>query len=785
MINNKKSLFSSMYFLIFCLCFSIVFADSTYENYGGDDGLFASVTDTDFNEGNDDAGFVSTEYTPNALKMPLVSDLNGDGVKEIIVFSKTDVYLYNASMYQGVIDLNSITSFSTGNTGTERDFFSNVILFDIDGDGNKEIIFNSQQSGNIFMLGFNDTHLVNESSLSLQFNYNAGDPIISSNTQIICGDTYDSDNKCLLIGNDQSSYSAIGSRTLTSYVFNYTHLNLNHYTRIRDGGFNPHCFNRENSLVYANGFYYLVTGTNQNFYLVTMDMNETHGEIIRDTGTGGFNNYGASGCGRFWGGDNFYSSPLAFDLGMGDPKEIMVGFNTGFDNYKLKIFSYDGFSVDTLPSVDAGNGNIISNPFLANTYTDTGLEDVCILGYVSASSEVDSTCISLSTDMLGILSAVQYSFTDEDIILTPNNTNVFGFGVHSIESKQNGVSEFLTSYGVLELEIFGQGNYYCEIFGDCGLFGYIHEFNLNEPSSVIPIDYFDEGKDDLLFLTENNLKYYDDGFINSNAYLEYCTEIEPNPDRDYQLHINTNIVNGTNITNEVRVTTKANDLNGDPVSSMIVLYYGEINAQFSGWSPNTTNGAEYTHKGLLPNETTSNSILRIYYRDTENYFNDPNYIDFNFVVANEGDFRGDSSLCVGDTEEEAFNKSKGEIDISLNESCVKDSDCLGDLVCFKNHCAEPVTMEDNVITDSVRDISFLVGIPVLILILLLFGIVTYAVFKEPRIPNNIKLPVIIILSLFGFGISIYLGLLSVMWLVLLVLLIIIVLAVFIIRFVGR
>lgn len=791
---KKKILIIFLFLFIYSVS---VFGDTTYQNYGGNDKNFFSSLSSRFNS-NDytQQEVVDIVYIPDSLKSPLVEDLNNDGIKEVIVLSKSYLHILNLSESDGVIEFNFIDSFFTGNTETNRDYFSNIVLYDIDEDGKKEIIFHSQENHQLFMLGFNDTHLVNESSVSVYTNFIAPN-YPSANSVISCGHS----NGCIIAFNDRSNFDAVGSRDLNVYVFNSTEWFSSYHNKIHNGGTKPYCFQREQSVIYANNFYYLLTTMNQDLFLTIFDLNTTHAITQTQKSLSYFNNYGAGSCGEHYDGVTDFSSitPVNF---VGDSSiEVGFGYNNAYDTFKMSVYTENGVLSGTYPVIDSA-GILISNPFVANVFSDTPNNDLCIMGYDAVAETLEALCSSQKTSNLAITTqSTEYTLDFPSPPFVVNSSYLFPFIIHHTESDDsNSIGEFLTPYGVFTIEDYSKTNLInspgCYLAGRCDMEELIYDSPINEAHALILVDYFDDGFDDIIYLSENHIGYLDDGFTNQNAYLEYCTKIDPNPQNWWRLH-----TNESNQSNNIRVTARVTDPNGDIVSSMVSLYVGEKNEHNSTWLDRVS-GSPDTHDGIFPNETTSGSILRIYYKDIINYNDSPNYQDYDFKVRYSGDARGDSHSCVGVTPEEYEDGLSldciedddcgiGEVcNINslcevLDTFCTSSADCPVGYFCIDNNCTLESDADNNAITNSLQGFSVLLGVPLIVLVLIIFGAISYGVFKEQSIHNNIKLPVIIILNLFGLGIALYLGLISVLWLVILVILVIALISVIVIRVVGR
>jgi len=106
-------------------------AETNYTSIGGGDGLFTSEVGIGFYDGNDDITLITRAI--GSTFVPLVADLDGDGVNEIVVFDNGDLNLYHGS---SLLPVDSITVAGMGSNPFME-------LFDIDGDGYIEAIIGS------------------------------------------------------------------------------------------------------------------------------------------------------------------------------------------------------------------------------------------------------------------------------------------------------------------------------------------------------------------------------------------------------------------------------------------------------------------------------------------------------------------------------------------------------------------------------------------------------------------------------------------------------------------
>ena len=122
--------------LAFLLIIPIVLSQTTINNSGRFDGTYDFSSDVD-----GDIGFFNAGLDPNlvlaqsqsvglsdARGQPLVANLDNSGLKEIILIDNGDIRLFTR-------DSNGINIIASVNVGDDLDILSNLIVFDIDGDG--------------------------------------------------------------------------------------------------------------------------------------------------------------------------------------------------------------------------------------------------------------------------------------------------------------------------------------------------------------------------------------------------------------------------------------------------------------------------------------------------------------------------------------------------------------------------------------------------------------------------------------------------------------------------
>ena len=124
--------------LAFILFLPVTFANFFYNQSGGQNNLYYggnSLFNADLTEEN---ALVTIETIDNPIKVPLITEMNGNNIKEIVVLDGRNLLLYQNSS----LDLADTLQLSS-NPNVER--FSNMIAYDIDNDNLNEIILAEEE----------------------------------------------------------------------------------------------------------------------------------------------------------------------------------------------------------------------------------------------------------------------------------------------------------------------------------------------------------------------------------------------------------------------------------------------------------------------------------------------------------------------------------------------------------------------------------------------------------------------------------------------------------------
>lgn len=633
-------------FLMIIFIIPTVLGLESYNNTGTTDQQYVSGIGA-FNENIVTDSITSATFT-SLTNIPLVADLDGDGVNEIIIIDGNDVLLRDT-------DLATIDGFTL-----EGGTYSNPIITDIDKDGLAEIIIGHELSGNISILEYDGVSFIRQAFLE----YNL--PTITGTNEIMlnCGDDQGLGESisCLIVS--ASSPIASGTRDFSYAGFNAS--NVGSTTQIITSGntLKDYCLPAIQSISYSDfdsptgdtrkEFIFTVTefdsAINEKLRILYIDVAESlvTTEDQQTIFESGFNPVTTNvDCAT----DNigkFYTSPLVEDIDgiQSNGKETIIGINEDSQDFVMKVFRANGNDINTHPAVFQADGTILSNPILSNVFGDTGNVEYCVLGHATSDSDcgVNNQCLDLlcgSSTTTNIFETVEFKFDTSgrfNVSQSFNDLNIISHGVQNSNLNINiagegliDTTDYLTTYGVFRLsdETFN-GSFFIKSLD------IIYDELIDDATCIqVNAQKTQPETEDIICLTSTQLFYIDDGISNQPAVVD---DITFNP------CVVDSIIK-VNSTLQVLVTITDQNTFGsqDLVSSIVTVYKNDGNSVNSTVS-NTTSGELHPHSFTL-NKTITGGVIEVQGFDSF----DESIIDIQtqtFTVAENGIEFGDSTCIV-------------------------------------------------------------------------------------------------------------------------------------------
>ena len=345
-------------------------------------------------EGQYQAGTQTTTTTKtigSVIYPPLIGDVTGDGNNEVITIVGGTVTIRNGS------NLLNARSQGTGYSST-----SNILIFDIDGDGINEILIGedikldpaSNRNISISIINVSSTNALLQNTIILDvstgsFNYDGGEVVIGCETV----------NSCSVVA--LRFYETPGGTQDQAYAisFNSTSGGARLILKTSEDVDDQMCFPQvrymdiatiNNTVTYLVS--YLEEDANSNAerqmihaFSSTMTEIKEHLEIAN---TDIFATSDISNCESIQGiiAKEQITAPIV-NGGL-----VWVGFQESVDQYKLRAYNEDGTEFDTYPAIEDGEGDLISNPFKMRAYPDDGEDtSTCVMGQDESAKDVRST----------------------------------------------------------------------------------------------------------------------------------------------------------------------------------------------------------------------------------------------------------------------------------------------------------------------------------------------------------------------------------------------------------
>ncbi len=643
----------------FLLILPFAFAEVNYTESGDLDNFYIRGTGNFNSQLTQAEIIVNPAIVSNTKKTPLVNDLDGDGILEIIVLSGSQIILFQNKT------LDSLVQLALDAPTNEK--FSNMITFDIDGDNLNEIILVGEKRGLLHIVEW-DGATLSETTInaSASINHTLDENSVSASGQFIIG--CESTNRCLMAyGNNQvtgSETNVFASFFNSTDVANEIQLTAN--TDVEDTFCSSKIRHMAKSDYDDDGSTEFIftfnqptdTGADDEVTIFWVDVTSTNivveeietqtsevGRILRlvSFGTGHCDDSNGDWDFELAGGfggtspEKFFTSPLVYNA---DPNsaglETIIAVMTDPNEFIMIMYDSTGNEIREFPLIAESEGQLLGNVFRAEVFDDSSSEtDFCILGQLTSPSEqISITCGSLTdTSGFGLFNLQTIEFRSNTTFGVPFNISdgfdFHGILIHSVEYDQtNSESEVITSYGVLELDT--DSGLDCSIGNNCELNLLFRNPRTN--GTVITTDLENVDREDLIIMTTRNLFYIDDGFENQNvnpfcgeptSVSGTCSAYEINPCLDSTWKINTSVT----------ITVTPKDPEQDTVEVSATIYDGDFNEQSE--AINVSSGTE-TPFSFIANKTVGSGVITLTITDIIENPQDTRTLTKGFSVAPTG-----------------------------------------------------------------------------------------------------------------------------------------------------
>lgn len=488
-------------------------------------------------------------------EVPYIADLNGDGLEEIIVRDGSSIAVFQNSTLDLVAGIDTGLSFP----------YSNLEIFDIDGDSDKEIILAGGKT--IKYWSYNGSALVLENTLAVTWAAFSTE----SYPMIRCRDT----DECIWVAYRLNEYRFI---TFSSAATNQASVNL------ETGGANEYmCHAKFRNIVLANlddtGEKEFVmsgilhnTGSQDELNIYAVWINSTNladASLLWKKTILSYSISQSGNCGLY---SPWLTAPTVYDWNLlnGNKDEVAITYRDSETSAKIAILYPQGTGVSTYDTVPSG-GDIwetttISNPIPLDYISSTSRPDVCMMGRDTNGicglfcSAFDYLIFALDTEFTYPFEACPESEQD-------SYTQVIHSGNVSPYSTKT-AADIITPFGIYTL--FNVNSQYCE--DNICTAGIIPLAAFIQNGTTIVADADGSGLGDIIIRDRTALYYIDDNKINQPGYIE-SVSFNPCLPEDI-VKVNTTI----------KINVIAEDEDGDNVDARAILYNGESYNQTYNYS---------------------------------------------------------------------------------------------------------------------------------------------------------------------------------------------------------
>jgi hypothetical protein len=617
-----------LFFFFLIMCPLVLSGD--YQAVGGNSQFFL---DRGYWGSSSNVGYSSYARTLHGNStVPLVADLDGDGIQEIIVVDSSGVKLYHGK--------NLVLFDSWGSADPLVD--PAVVLFDLDRDGLLEIILQNQLgTSGPKILGFNNSRFVVEktvdSTRTCAYTTQCGDVALA------CSNSSNLSAFCVVVWvtgdglNDASYYNSVRGQWF-SYTDRWNEqllFNPSQYGSDLCFSYLPFIdvadmdFDSEDEFIFSvsdwkNSEYRVIIFSHNLAYLGGFNV-----ELSKSFS--GFSQVSSGLKCEVYDQGRAFTSPIIYDFVNGGNLEFGFGYMHDADSFEMQIVNFAGSVVQDCPSVFYADGQIVSNLMRGKTFPDGEGKDLCLLGYDNSQGNygfLDLACCSAitgdfpSTNEFKSWVHCEDSCNDYPSVFSTlgqawNLTIDHGYInmlSHMAFEDSSSTSALISSYGT-----FWPDYSSCNYLGNCNLISWWK--SPQEQLGFIQVDLYNSGHAQLIGVKPTNIWLFDDNFVNLMANLSYYYVT---PCLDYIWRVNT--------TGEVRV--RVSDPEKDLVSANVLAYYGTPFVQASGWFSWGVSSETLFVSQFKANHTITGGKIRVLVRDSGT--NLSSATDFVFSVANEG-----------------------------------------------------------------------------------------------------------------------------------------------------
>lgn len=674
-------------FLIILLLIPFSVAKTEYPNIGGVDG--------DYNNGEGFFGASANFLTrgigvSSDTQVPLVLDLDGDNSIEIVIIDGTSIRILNST-------LATKDTLSLPLTGT----VSNMITFDIDGDGRDELIVAGEDTELIIFVDWNGTDLTLQNSLNYSNREFHANPDVTGidggQIQIAC----DSVQSCQLHISSTRKRAIPNRGNLSIVLFNESQ--IHNFTTYRinpassDTYCSPHVKNVEVVDIDADGQKEYISswleqssaGTT-NVITVAVDNNgdlKSGFPIIdNDVSATGANDC-EDGIGRL------ISPPTVFPFlggteGASDSQVAQALMLSGGNTFKIKLYTSTGDFIDDFPETIDGEGRLISTVMRGNFFPDTQDVDFCTAGFDTVSTQLEVVCGSLLSgefpdanryiiNLTGKFVIDQNVFENWDVIGHSTNHENTQSQCLDVSCSANDLDEVLTSYGIFRLDRTG---FICDFFGTCFL-KEVFANPFNTTGVFLSVDVTQSGAEDLMLMTDTNLFLFDALFQDQPPVIDRKSIIinpcisENDIETVWKQNTTVSIAFAVDDTDPVSLA----DL--DQVFGQVEFYADSPDEQIADVQGASASGTTFFFGDTFQVNKTGNGIIRLLGNDTGSDAQDIVNIPFS-VGSNGVEFNDCQTIGFGVVPEVPLGVFNISASAQANEGIIGGFETLADIVGF-------------------------------------------------------------------------------------------------------